>query len=156
MGLLSLNSSTSSDMFGGEDSNDESISKDIDVTPRLPRRSLSFPMNSEQEEGSQPTVEEEEYGDDPPSMTLKEILLTADTSHFDLLGMSLLFELGKYMLTVHEMRVAMIWRTGSYRKTHPSHGNDFSILLFYAAVGFISIQGTRIGDSRDLIHMVLF
>lgn len=79
-------------MFGGEDSDDERVSKDIDITPKPPRRSLLFSTNLEQEEDYQPTMEDEDYEeDDPPSMTLKEILLTADTSHFDLLGMSLLF-----------------------------------------------------------------
>ncbi|KIM38389.1 hypothetical protein M413DRAFT_447859 [Hebeloma cylindrosporum] len=80
MGLPSLNSSTSSNLFGGEDSDDECVSKNIDVTPRPPRRSLVFSTNVEQEQG------DDEYDDDDlPSMTLKEILLTADTSHFDLL-----------------------------------------------------------------------
>ena len=79
-------------MFGRDDSDDECVS--IDVTPRPPRRSLLLSTNSEQEEGYQPTVEDDEYDDDdPPSMTLKEILLTADTSHFDLLGMPLYFGL---------------------------------------------------------------
>jgi hypothetical protein len=89
MGLPCLNSSISSlNMFGRDDSDDECVSKDIDVTPRPPRRSLLLSTNSEQEEDYQPTVEDNEYDDDdPPSMTLKEILLTADTSHFDLLGM---------------------------------------------------------------------
>jgi len=88
MGLPSLNSSTSSNIFGGDASDEECVSKDIDVTPRPPRHSLLFPTNSKQEEGYQPTGEDDEYDDDdPPSMTLKEILLTADTSHFNLLGM---------------------------------------------------------------------
>jgi hypothetical protein len=118
-------------MFGGEESDDECFSKDIDVTPKPPRRSLLFSANSEQEEGYQPTVEDDEYDDDdPPSMTLKEILLTADTSHFDLLGMSLLFlSPEEVLLTDHQRRMAMIWRTGSYPKICPSCGTDFGILV---------------------------
>jgi hypothetical protein len=79
-------------MFGGEESDDECILKAIDVTPKPPRHSLLFSTNSKQEAGYQPTMEDGEYdNNDLPSMMLKEILLTADTSHFDLLGMSLLF-----------------------------------------------------------------
>jgi hypothetical protein len=32
--------------------------------------------------------DEDTFGDDPPSMTLREILLNADASHFHLLGLS--------------------------------------------------------------------
>jgi hypothetical protein len=118
-------------MFGGEDIDYEYVSKDMDVTPKPPRRSLLFSTNSEQEEGYQPTVEDDEYDDDdPPSMTLKEILLTADTSHFDLLGMSLLFLAPEeVLLTERQRRMAMIWRMGSYPKMRPSCGNDFGILV---------------------------
>ena len=144
MGLPSLNSSISSNMFGGEDSDDEYISKGIDVTPRPPGHSLSFSMNSEQKDGCQSPVEDEEYDDDPPSMTLKEILLAANTSHFDLLGTSLLFELlRKYVLTVHQRQMAMIWRMGFCRRTPPSYGNDFAVEVSYAAVVFIMIQGVQ-------------
>ena len=51
MGLPSLDSSPSSNMFRAEDSDDERVSKDTDFTPRPPRRTSSFPTNSEQEEG---------------------------------------------------------------------------------------------------------
>lgn len=141
MGLPSLNSSTSSNMFGRDASDDECVS--IDVTPRPPRRSLLLSTNSEQEEGYQPTVEDDEYDDDdPPSMTLKEILLTADTSHFDLLGMPLYFELlRKYILTDYQRQIVMIWRTGSYLKTRRSCGNDFAILFLRCSVRFSSVDG---------------
>jgi hypothetical protein len=59
-------------------------------------------------------MEDHEYDDDPPSITLKEILLTADTSHFDLLGMCLFLEpKGYHILTNRQRQKAMVSRTGS-------------------------------------------
>jgi len=98
-GLPSLNSSISSDVFeedaigngsrrGGSDG---WAVEDIDATPKPLRRSPALSVKSKQEEGYEPTVEVDEYDNDPPSITLKEILLAADTSHFDLLGMGLFF-----------------------------------------------------------------
>ncbi|KAF8961940.1 hypothetical protein BDZ97DRAFT_1759575 [Flammula alnicola] len=103
MGMPRLASSTwsvSSDEFGGgigasEDSDGGWAARNVDATPRPARRSMhrqvSKSIDSEDEEGEKIledeglTDEEDVFGDDPPSMTLKEILLSADTSHFDLL-----------------------------------------------------------------------
>ncbi|KAF8875956.1 hypothetical protein CPB84DRAFT_1853108 [Gymnopilus junonius] len=52
---------------------------DVDATPRPARTRLPASPSKE---------EEEDVFDDPPSMTLKDILLSADTSHFDLLELS--------------------------------------------------------------------
>jgi len=48
---------------------------DGDFTPTANRDSRRFTNKDE----------EDNFGDDPPSMTLREILLNADTSHFHLL-----------------------------------------------------------------------
>ena len=54
---------------------------DGDFTPIANRDSRQFTNKDE----------EDDFGDDPPSMTLREILLNADTSHFHLLGLSNIF-----------------------------------------------------------------
>ncbi|KAF8961973.1 hypothetical protein BDZ97DRAFT_1166152 [Flammula alnicola] len=101
MGMPRLASSTwsvSSDVFGGgtEDSDDSDggwAAKNVDATPMPARwsmqRQIFESIDSQDEEGDQILEDEghsDVFGDDPPSMTLKETLLSADTSHFDLLG----------------------------------------------------------------------
>ena len=78
-----------------EDPDEMSAPKDADVTPRPPKKSLPgrsskfyVPTSRQGKEAlNDDRDNEEEWGDGPPSMTLKEILLTSDSSYFDLLGM---------------------------------------------------------------------
>jgi hypothetical protein len=59
---------------------DEEDGLEVDFTPRARRANL----NEDEEE--------DVFGDDdPPSMTLREILLNADTGHLDLLGLPQIF-----------------------------------------------------------------
>ena len=45
--------------------------------------------------------EEDVFGDDPPSMTLKEILLNADTGYFHLLGLLQFLFMTRRILMMH-------------------------------------------------------
>lgn len=85
--------STSSSAFGDihnepefEDDEKNAWNVDnVDATPRPVR--LGLPQRADEPNGDVNEPDDEDvFGDDPPSMTLKEILLSADTSHFDLLG----------------------------------------------------------------------
>jgi hypothetical protein len=105
--LPSLTLSASSDQMDGEDTGSDEEdgvrvedAKDIDATPRprsqsLPRRGSAESRLAEDydgmDAGDAETGEEDVFGDEPPSMTLKEILLSADTSYFDLLGIFFIF-----------------------------------------------------------------
>ena len=72
---LSLPSLSSTGLL---ESNEADI--DVDFTPTAIRcDSRQFGSADE---------DEDTFGDDPPSMTLRDILLNADTSHFHLLGLS--------------------------------------------------------------------
>lgn len=105
LSMPSLPSSASSILhgaLGGEDDDGKWLSKDVDASPRPVRRNL--PQNiarpakhspSDEDDGDRHRFDgtvgdsekdEDFFEDDPPSMTLKEILLSADSSHFDLLG----------------------------------------------------------------------
>ena len=53
--------------------------QDVDFTPTSKRYDSRANLNEDKEEDI--------FGDDPPSMTLREILLNADTGHFHLLGL---------------------------------------------------------------------
>ncbi|PPQ72765.1 hypothetical protein CVT26_003147 [Gymnopilus dilepis] len=68
---------------GGWDDEDVEGVQDVDATPRPPRRSL--PLSQTSDPGDE---DEDGFEVDQPSMSLKEILLTADTSHFDLLDLN--------------------------------------------------------------------
>lgn len=100
---ISLSMSSASSDSGGR-SDEDMLGKDVDATPRPLRHGMQGHSSTEvaQEEDQEDIfrqgqhVGEDEgeadadpdvFYDDPPSLTLKEILLSADTSHFDLLGM---------------------------------------------------------------------
>lgn len=90
--LSSLGSSISS-ISSEEGGDDEDIPfVDVEATPmptkRGPRR--AFLQEEESDDDGGMGEDEDVFGDDPPSMTLKDILLSADTSNFDLLGESIL------------------------------------------------------------------
>ena len=53
--------------------------QDVDFTPTSKRYDSHAKLNED--------MEEDIFGDDPPSMTLREILLNADTGQFHLLGL---------------------------------------------------------------------
>ena len=68
--------------------------EDVDFTPMAKRRDSRRSENTKscanKEDSNlyeEKDDEEDVFGDDPPSMTLREILLNADTSHFHLLGL---------------------------------------------------------------------
>ncbi|KAF8194937.1 hypothetical protein BJ912DRAFT_159770 [Pholiota molesta] len=102
--LPSLTLSASSEQMDEEDTGSDEEedrfrvedAKDIDATPRprrqtLPRRGSAESRLAEGDDydgmnaGDAETGEQDVFGDEQPSMTLKEILLSADTSYFDLL-----------------------------------------------------------------------
>jgi hypothetical protein len=60
------------------------VEQDVDFTPVANQRE-SRPSGSASHANED---EEDFFRDDPPSITLREILLNADTSHFHLLGLS--------------------------------------------------------------------
>ena len=53
--------------------------QDVDFTPTSKRYDSQTKLNEDKEDDI--------FGDDPPSMTLREILLNADTGQFHLLGL---------------------------------------------------------------------
>ena len=67
------------------DDEDDALEQDVEFTPTAKRCDSHVSLIEVEEE------EEDGLGDDPPSMTLREILLNADTGHFDLLGLFLFF-----------------------------------------------------------------
>ena len=84
---LSLPSLLSTSAFLGPDDDEaDGLEQDVDFTPTAAKRRDSHANLNEDEE-------EDVFGDDPPSMTLREILLNADsdTGHFHLLGLLLQF-----------------------------------------------------------------
>lgn len=100
VGLPSLPSSSSAqlDRLPASENEDEEedcperrFILDVEETPRPPKKQLprrSSSVDPDVFNTSEPEEEDDEdvFGDDPPSMTLKDILLSADVSHFDLLG----------------------------------------------------------------------
>jgi hypothetical protein len=69
------------------------LDQDNDFTPMVERRD-SHRLGHARHVNEDADLYEEQSegdvsGDDPPSMTLREILLNADTSHFHLLGLSI-------------------------------------------------------------------
>ena len=74
--------STAALLGSDDDDGDEGLEHDVDFTPTAIRYAN---LNEDKEED-----EEGDYGDDPPSMTLRDILLNA-TGHFHLLGSFQLF-----------------------------------------------------------------
>ena len=76
---LSLPSLLSTAALLGTDDESDGLEQDVDFTPTAKRRDSHANLNEDKEE--------EIFGDDPPSMTLREILLNADTGHFHLLGL---------------------------------------------------------------------
>lgn len=85
---LSLPSLLSTELLGPEEDDD------VDFTPMARRREsgrLGNTIQSDDDGDLYENQEDEEdvFGDDPPSMTLREILLNADASHFHLLGLSI-------------------------------------------------------------------
>ena len=66
-----------------DDDEEEGLEQDVDFTPTAKRPDRNANLNEDEEE--------DVFGDDPPSMTLREILLNADTGHFRLLGIALIF-----------------------------------------------------------------
>ena len=79
---LSLPSLLSTAALLGSDYEADGLEQDVDFTPTAKRCDSRANSNKDEEENF--------FGDDPPSMTLREILLNADTSHFHLLGLSIL------------------------------------------------------------------
>ena len=75
---LSLPSLLSTSTLLGPDEEEED---DVDFMPTASKR---FDSHAKLDE-------EDIFGDDPPSMTLREILLNSDTGHFHLLGLLLFF-----------------------------------------------------------------
>jgi hypothetical protein len=75
---LSLPSLLSTAALLESDDEADGLEQDVDFTPTAKRRDSHANLNEDEEEDI--------LGDDPPSMTLREILLSADTSHFHLLG----------------------------------------------------------------------
>ncbi|KDR70941.1 hypothetical protein GALMADRAFT_144407 [Galerina marginata CBS 339.88] len=59
---------------------------DVDATPRPARKTLPLDVEDRDHEDQEDSLDDDL--DDPPSMTLKDILLSADTSQFDLLEFS--------------------------------------------------------------------
>ena len=80
---LSLPSLLSTSTLLGPDEEEEDgfEEEDVDFTPTASKR---FDSHAKLDE-------EDIFGDDPPSMTLREILLNSDTGHFHLLGLLLFF-----------------------------------------------------------------
>ena len=76
---LSLPSLLSTAALLGSDDEEDGLEQDVDFTPRAKRCDSHMNLNDEEEEDI--------FGDDPPSMTLREILLNADTGPFHLLGL---------------------------------------------------------------------
>ena len=66
-----------------DDEEEEDLEQNVDFTPTAKRPDRNANLNEDEEE--------DVFGDDPPSMTLREILLNADTGHFRLLGIALIF-----------------------------------------------------------------
>ena len=62
-----------------DDNEDDLEQQDVQFTPTAQRWDRNTNLNKDEEE--------DVFGDDPPSMTLREILLNADTGHFHLLGL---------------------------------------------------------------------
>ena len=75
---LSLPSLLSTAAFLTDDEED-GLEQDVDFTPTAKRYDRNANLNEDEEE--------DVFGDDPPSMTLREILLNADTGHLHLLGL---------------------------------------------------------------------
>ena len=76
---LSLPSLQSTAGLLDSDDIEDGLKQDIDFTHTAIRSDRNTNLNEDEEE--------DVFGDDPPSMTLKEILLNADTGHFHLLGL---------------------------------------------------------------------
>jgi hypothetical protein len=74
---LSLPSLLSTAALLAPDDEADGLEQDVEDTPTAKRFDSHANLNED---------EEEVFGDDPPSMTLREILLNADTGHFHLLG----------------------------------------------------------------------
>ena len=77
---------STSALLGPDDDEADGLEQDVDFTPTAAKRRDSHANLNEDEE-------EDVFGDDPPSMTLREILLNADSDigHFHLLGLLLQF-----------------------------------------------------------------
>ncbi|KAF8799975.1 hypothetical protein BYT27DRAFT_7118735 [Phlegmacium glaucopus] len=88
---LSLPSLLSTELLGPEET--DSLEQDVDFTPMARRRDggQSGTVNHPSEDADlyEKPGDEDISDDDPPSMTLREILLDADASHFHLLGLSI-------------------------------------------------------------------
>ena len=76
---LSLPSLLSTAALLGSDDEQDGSEQDVDFTPTAKRCDSHANLNEDEEEDN--------FGDDTPSMTLREILLNADTGHFHLLGL---------------------------------------------------------------------
>ena len=91
---LSLPSLLSTSLLG-PDETDDGLEQDSDFTPLVKRRdsrqagnAIYANVDGNIYEEKEDEEEDDIFGDDPPSMTLREILLNADTGHFHLLGLS--------------------------------------------------------------------
>jgi hypothetical protein len=80
---LSLPSLLSTAALLEPDDEEDGLEQDFDFTPTAKRCDRNVNLNEDEEE--------DVFGDDPPSMTLREILLNADTGHLHLLGLLLFF-----------------------------------------------------------------
>ena len=76
---LSLPSLLSSAALLDSDDKEDGLKQDADFTHAAKQCDRSTNLNEDKEE--------DVFGGDPPSMTLKEILLNVDTGHFHLLGL---------------------------------------------------------------------
>ena len=90
---LSLPSLLSTELLGPEEEVEDD--DNVDFTPMARRRESgrlgnAIQPNDDGDLYENQKDEEDIFGDDPPSMTLREILLNADASHFHLLGSSIL------------------------------------------------------------------
>ena len=90
---LSLPSLLSTELLLGPEEETDSFEQDVDLTP-MARRRYSGRLGNASHPNEDADVYEKQGGDedisddDPPSMTLREILVNADASHFHLLGLS--------------------------------------------------------------------